>query len=222
MIRLTCRDFIPVYCITCLVFLITTAPALIHRFYPQAAPLAAACVWLAMTLVHGLAALYFIGALLSFGMLTIDAYKWLTLRLRRACSTPAPGPIALEDGTAAPSPTGDSDTPAPTPSSSRGMILRICLFGVLSAFLALCLILMCWIGDVISLKRPLSENLHNLAAFVFEGFPAVLVLFIVLALRVLKQRLAARRQEAAAQELSTPSADGRELGVAAAKEATDV
>ncbi|KAF7348976.1 hypothetical protein MVEN_01418500 [Mycena venus] len=222
MIRLTCRDFIPVYCITCVVFLITTAPALIHRFYPQAAPLAAPCVWLVMTLVHGLAALYFIGALLSFAMLTIDAYKWLTLRLRRACSTPASGPIALEDGTAAPadatSPTGDSDTPAPTPSSAGGMLLRICLFNVLSGFLALCLILMCWIGDIVSLKRPLSENVHNLATFVFEGFPVVLVLFIVLALRVLKRR----RQAAAAQELSTPSVDERELGVAAAKETTDV
>ncbi|KAJ6568933.1 hypothetical protein B0H19DRAFT_1349669 [Mycena capillaripes] len=158
----------------------------------EAATVAAACVWLTNTLRRGLGALYFIGSLSMLCLLLKDAYNWLSQRLRRASSTPAPGPIALEDGTAAPpadatNANEDANALAPAPSSVESLIPRVCL----SIALALSFAIMCWKGDGISLKRPLPENLRNSAVFLFDAFQVLLVLFIVLALVVLKDRLAA-------------------------------
>lgn len=101
------------------IILFFLAPVLIELYYPQAASVAAAFVWVTDKFGRRFGALTFFMALYMLCSLSNDAYQGLT----RLCSTPTPGPIALENGTtapAAPHPTGTHITAdAPTAAESK-------------------------------------------------------------------------------------------------------
>ncbi|KAJ7870798.1 hypothetical protein B0H14DRAFT_2725370 [Mycena olivaceomarginata] len=75
------------------------APLLIELYYPAAAPVAAAFVWVTDNLDRAFTAGSLIIVLTTFTLLAGDARRWFArIRARR---TPA-GPVALEDGVAPP------------------------------------------------------------------------------------------------------------------------
>ncbi|KAJ7676605.1 hypothetical protein DFH06DRAFT_1168595 [Mycena polygramma] len=136
-------------------------PFLIETYYPQAAPIATALVWIADTAERGLCAVYFIMAvrmLLSFGH---DACKILVrMCSRRAMAT---GPVSLEDGTA----DAERSPPAPTLAAALCKLLS-CLF---LTYLFACLAMLS-----VSFQRPMADNVRAVALYLLSGLEVLLVL----------------------------------------------
>jgi hypothetical protein len=159
------------------VLLFFFAPVLIELYYPQAAPVAAAFVWVTDTFGRGFGALTFFMALYMLCSLSNDAYQ----ALARLCSTPTHGPIALENGTAEPAALHPAGThiaaDAPTAAESKPTLFNkiVSLFSSTYFFTRQCMI-----GDIVSLKRPLLENLGSVLVYILHGLEVVFAVFLVL------------------------------------------
>jgi hypothetical protein len=161
---------------TIFVTTITFTPLLIDLYYPQATSVRAAFVWARNTFARGFAALTLLGAIYNICSLSSDAYKWLS-GLRS--TSPATGPIALEDGTAEPPvpavPTDtDASTEAPAPKPSvigRIFSLASCSYYFIQQW---------YLDDIVSLKRPLLENLGSVLLYILRGFEVLFALFLIL------------------------------------------
>jgi hypothetical protein len=173
------RAYIKFYAIFFLVslsFLLT--PVLLERYYPDspaAAMAAAACVWVTDTFARGFSALCLCMALAMFSMLLSDARQWLT-RPRGA------SPIALEDGTAVPpTPTtanAETDASAEAPAIAVKATLASKLFSFVSC--TYFFVRNIFINDVVSLDRPVLENLADAALYILRGFEVLFAAFLVL------------------------------------------
>ncbi|KAJ7233605.1 hypothetical protein B0H12DRAFT_1239289 [Mycena haematopus] len=91
------------------------APYIIERYYPAAAPVAAAIVWIRDAIDHGLATMMFLLIPVLLGALAYDTHIWLTRR--RTARRATPGTVALEGGTATPMLTSSHATQQPTAPS---------------------------------------------------------------------------------------------------------
>jgi hypothetical protein len=179
----TSKAYVRGYYIFCLVLILFfLAPALMDRYYPEAPALARATVgWFRDTLSRGFAALTFLAAIYNICSLSSDAYKWLS-GLRSA--SPATGPIALEDGTAEPVeptlPSGTGSEAAPeTPAEAEA---KPSLFGRIFSLLSCSyfFIQQWFIDGIVSLKRPLLENLGSVLLYILRGFEVLFALFLIM------------------------------------------
>ncbi|KAF8185309.1 hypothetical protein K438DRAFT_1836857, partial [Mycena galopus ATCC 62051] len=156
--------------------------------YPEAtwaAPVAAAFRWITDTGSRGLAAVYFCAGIVILGMLVIDIYKWLT-RIRVG----ATGPIALEDGTAVP-----AFEEVPPPTSQLNLVSKLVLLFTSIYFVSIQMFL----AKVVSLERPLAENIGSAMMYILRGFQALQVVFPTFLLFVCLAWMKERRSAAAVQ-----------------------
>ncbi|KAJ7233599.1 hypothetical protein B0H12DRAFT_167967 [Mycena haematopus] len=170
------------------------APTLIDRYYPAAAPLAVALRWVADKGMAGLTAATFFLWILMFCLLVGDARKFVR-RVMSARAAPPTGPISLEDGTAVPAVPATTADAAPTPTAAITT-------------------------DVISLHRPLPENVGAALKYVLQGCEVLFALFLVLVVivGVKKQWRGDAAGEAPAPTLSAPVEALVEVGVLVAED----
>ncbi|KAJ7870795.1 hypothetical protein B0H14DRAFT_2725363 [Mycena olivaceomarginata] len=168
------------------------APVLIKYYYPDAnlPPFAVACLRAKDITGCAFTAATFCTAIVMFSMLLNDARQWLT-RARRASPARTLGHVALEDGTAPHVPPASQSNPM----SSLVSVISTTFFFTQQMFAE----------DVVSLKRPLRENLGSALLYILRGlrllFPAGLIfLFVVWR----KNRRAAVEDSSAPSAASTP------------------
>ncbi|KAJ6568956.1 hypothetical protein B0H19DRAFT_1134296 [Mycena capillaripes] len=181
-------------------------PIIFNRFYPNAGPAAAFLVWLADGAASGFAVFSLFMSLDMLRLLVRDGFNRLC---RSESGSPAPGPIALEDGTAepatapAPSPsTGTSSTADPTAveilatPSALGKVVCVISYGY--SFIQLA-----FMKDVMSLQRPLLANVGSTLMFILRGSEVLATAFI-LVLLVARFKRRSTTAEAAVQAPTTP------------------
>ncbi|KAJ6568909.1 hypothetical protein B0H19DRAFT_1134201 [Mycena capillaripes] len=197
------------------IFLLLT-PVLIERHYPEAAPVAAAFVWVTDSIACGLSSLIFLLASVLFVSLIIDARKGIA----SLCGArPAIGPISLEEGTAepaAPTPPTGADAVAPAPAASEPGVFRKLLS--LACFISFLTSQFSRV-DIVSLQRPVLENLVFVALYLLRGCEVLFAGFLVL-LFVAYLKLKSTNAETAVQTPTLPvvSAQGIAAEVADTKE----
>ncbi|KAJ7611490.1 hypothetical protein DFH06DRAFT_1308279 [Mycena polygramma] len=162
-----------------LFFLLT--PVLIEAYYPEAAPVAAAFDWVNETAARGLGALSFvmgIGLILSVGN---SACKGL-VRLFTRRASPATGPISLEDGTADAgtevAPATPTAIPAPAAADKAKPILLSQVLSLLS--FTYFFTRQCMLNELVSLDRPVLDNVLAVALYVLRGLEVVFTLLFAL------------------------------------------
>jgi hypothetical protein len=169
-----------------LAIILLFTPLLIDLYYPQATSVRAAFVWTRNRFTRGFAAFAFLGAIYNICSLSTDAYKWLS-GLRS--TSPATGPIALEDGTTEPPipavPTDtDASTEAPVFSFLPSLYGRAPKPSVIRRIFSLAscsyyFILQWYLDDIVSLNRPLLENLGSVLLYILRGFEVLFALFLI-------------------------------------------
>ncbi|KAJ7884662.1 hypothetical protein B0H13DRAFT_2045627 [Mycena leptocephala] len=169
-------------------------PMLLMRYYPDSAEVAmavAAWIWVIDTYTSGVTAFCLCIAIAMSSMLVCDSLQWLT-RPRGA------SPIALEDGTAVPPTptTANTETDAATPAMSvkAALILKLICFISCTSFVVGNI----FFKDVVSLDRPVLENLAPAALYILRGFEVMFAAILVLMFVVWHKK---RRSDAAATEL---------------------
>jgi len=173
---------------------------------PQTAFLAPGCLWVAEKLLNGFAVLSLIVVVVTIVVGLNQAYTWLTSRRPEAVgAVPAtPTPAELEDGTA-PTPTlidlEETAVPAAatTPSPKSGKLATV-LSLALNTYVVVNYILT---NDVVSLQKPVLENVAAALMFVLRGLEVIFVALLLVG--VLGVCLHKRRARAPA------SAPGTEL-----------
>ncbi|KAJ7234051.1 hypothetical protein B0H12DRAFT_1076465 [Mycena haematopus] len=193
------------------------APTLIDRYYPAAAPLAVALRWVADKGMAGLTAATFFLWILMFCLLVGDARKFVR-RVMSARAAPPTGPISLEDGTAVTAVPATTDDAAPTPTAAKDMAPAAKLLSILSS--TFYLTSQAITTDVISLHRPLLENVGAALKYVLQGCEVLFALFLVLVVivGVKKQWRGDAAGEAPAPTLSAPVEALVEVGVLVVKD----
>ncbi|KAF8207485.1 hypothetical protein K438DRAFT_1962409 [Mycena galopus ATCC 62051] len=157
-------------------------PALIERYYPAAAPVAAVITWVGDKGALGFTAIMFTMAICMFSSLMHDAYGLISRVFNRRTT----GPIALEEGVAVPAPAApvtdavtEEATTAPAPAKSQPGVLSK-LFSLSSA------IYFMWsqihTKDIISLQRPFLDNVSAALVHLLRGFEVLFAFFMVLVL----------------------------------------
>ncbi|KAJ7115285.1 hypothetical protein C8R44DRAFT_855319 [Mycena epipterygia] len=165
-------------------FLLFLAPTVLES-YPQTAALASALTWVGNKVSQGVTTFIFLIAVCMLSSLVGDFRAWLTSTAAPITPTPA----ELEDGTATPPselPVPDAAAAAaaaaaatPTepaanakPSTLRAILTLICS-GVYFAFDF-------FQRDIVSLDKPLLENVGAALLFLLRGFEIIFVMFLVL------------------------------------------
>ncbi|KAJ7232457.1 hypothetical protein B0H12DRAFT_1239654 [Mycena haematopus] len=166
------------------------APYLIERYYPAAAPIAAAIVWLRDAIDHGLATMTFLLIPVLLGALAYDAHIWLTRR--RTARRATPGTVALEGGTATPMLTSShaAQQPTGTVASKLLSLLSFTYFLMWHLFRT----------GIVSLERPFLENLGSALMYLLSGMPVVITVFWIC---VFVDLLHKRRSAATAAQANT-------------------
>ncbi|KAJ7855490.1 hypothetical protein B0H14DRAFT_2754609 [Mycena olivaceomarginata] len=197
-------------------FLITLflllSPLLIERYYPQAAPVAAAFVRITDTILCGLDSLLF---------LTVLALGFLLINLARNSRCSAAGAIALEDGTADPtvtSPPTGADEAAPVPAASESSAwssLTSLAFFTYS----------CSLGfrftrrTMVFSHRPMLQNIGDLVVYLLRGFAVLFIAFLLMRFGAyLKLKFTPAETAASAHTPPVVFAEGIREEVAATKE----
>ncbi|KAJ7233603.1 hypothetical protein B0H12DRAFT_1143604 [Mycena haematopus] len=168
---------------------------LLARYYPAAAPIASAIVWIRDAIDHGLATLTFLLIPVLLAALAYDAHIWLTRRhtVRRA----TPGTVALEEGTATPTRMLTSSRASQQPTGTVASKLSSLIF--LTYFLMWHL----FRTGIVSLERPFLENLGSALMYLLIGMPVVSTVFLVCELAVMLQKR--RSAAAAARAITLPA-----------------
>ncbi|KAJ7870829.1 hypothetical protein B0H14DRAFT_2725502 [Mycena olivaceomarginata] len=152
-----------------IILLLFFAPLFIELYYPAAAPVAAAFVWVTDNLDRAFTAGSLIIVLTTLTMLAGDARRWFArIRARR---TPA-GPVALEDGVApppAPVPTVTSTATATDPAPPPLLSLGSSTFFVARALAT---------HDLVALDRPALENIGAVLLYVLRGCEVLFAAFL--------------------------------------------
>ncbi|KAJ6568915.1 hypothetical protein B0H19DRAFT_1134213 [Mycena capillaripes] len=172
-----------IFFLLCLAVLL--APLLIERYYPRAAPIAAAARWLTDKTWRGFTTFSFFAALYTLYSLMKDAREYLA-GLWAARRRAPRGPIALEEGTPA-----LAQSPPPVPATSRESMFMDRIGPKVSTFFSSAFFF--YRADVIALDRPLRENLVALALFLLQGIPILFGAFLVLFLYFLVQAWVKKR-----------------------------
>ncbi|KAJ6459169.1 hypothetical protein C8R47DRAFT_141835 [Mycena vitilis] len=161
-----------------LCLLLTPLLQAIGAYFPQAAPVVAAVVWVRDTGAHAFGAFSFfmtITLLLSLGN---DVRKRLErLYTHRASSTI--GPLSLEDGTA------DEHIHAPIPAaeSKHTLLIKVVALFLFAAFFTS----RCFLDDRLSLNKPVLDNIRAAGLYVLHGLVNLSVLGSMLLLVALVQ-----------------------------------
>jgi len=156
--------FLLAFCILLPFFLL---PLLIERYYPEAAPVAAFCVWFTDTTAHAFAAFAFINALRVLYMLFRDARSLCTSALLRSPS-PVPEPATLEDGTAMHT-DREATVQPPLHAPGYGLTQLPRLFASIFIFVYL------WRrDDPAVLERPLLESMGAGLVYFLQGLALLL------------------------------------------------
>ncbi|KAJ7449471.1 hypothetical protein B0H11DRAFT_2078784 [Mycena galericulata] len=169
--------------------LICALLALALKSFPQTAPFAPAFEWASARAMQGAAVIVLVATFHSLVGLVRDARRWLT----RGRATSTSSPAELENGTGSPDLSAlaagettasagvetDSDS---TPDIKKTIPKLVALF---SNPAILCIIL--FSGDVrsgdirvVSLDRPLLENVGSTLTFLRRGLPVVVVAYLLL------------------------------------------
>ncbi|KAJ7861871.1 hypothetical protein B0H13DRAFT_1112411 [Mycena leptocephala] len=107
-----------------------------------------------------------------FCSLINDAHKWLT------GASPATRPVTLEDGTIDPAALGVAGTDSPAPAESTESTVMVNVFSLLS--FSYYFIQQWFIADIVSLRRPLLENLAAALLYTLRGLDVTFVSFLIL------------------------------------------
>ncbi|KAJ6505828.1 hypothetical protein C8R47DRAFT_1066704 [Mycena vitilis] len=178
----TPKVYVKAYLAGCLiaVFLILT-PVLIEAYYPQAAPVAEALVWVTDTISRGFGALCFVMAVGLFGSLTNSSRKGL-VRLFTRRASPATGPISLEDGTAdaeaplTPPAAAADATPAAADKAKPTIVSKVLSLLSFTYFFTRQVML----NELVSFDRPALDNVLAVALYVLRGLEVVFAAFLAL------------------------------------------
>ncbi|KAF8185312.1 hypothetical protein K438DRAFT_1765958 [Mycena galopus ATCC 62051] len=136
--------------------------------------------WVTDTTSRAFAALTFCVAVTILGIFVKDAFKWLT-RGRSDL-----GPVALEDGSAAPPSYATNAETAPPITLHLNLTAQLVLLVSSSAFF------LQQISPTVSLQRPLTENLSAAFLYILRGLEVLFSASVVLAILVwLRKPLAA-------------------------------
>ncbi|KAJ7744406.1 hypothetical protein B0H16DRAFT_1560045 [Mycena metata] len=179
---LSTKAYIKAYAIGFLAtLLLLLTPTLIERYYPQATPVATALVWLTDSIACGLSTL----SVIMGSILLISLLKDACNGIARLCGArPATGSISLEDGTAEPVPvspastTGNStDAAPPSPTTSepgvgRKLLSLACFIYFLTSQFRR--------GNIVSLERPVLENLATVLEYLVRGCKVIVAGFLLL------------------------------------------
>jgi len=142
--------------------------------YPPMVTLALAFIWVGEKFVAGYSAFAVIVLVAFLCSLLSDAHRWLT----GASETTAPTPAELEAGTASTAPeptTPEADTPSTPSTASAKLSTRLVMVPAIG-LVVLYILVRC---DVVSLDKPLLENIGAALLFFLHGLEvdfAVLVL----------------------------------------------
>ncbi|KAJ7621699.1 hypothetical protein DFH06DRAFT_770387 [Mycena polygramma] len=178
----TPKVYVKAYLAGCViaVFLIVT-PVLIETYYPQAAPVAEALVWVTNTISRGFGALCFVMAVGLLGSLGNSARKGL-VRLCTRRASPATGPISLEDGTAeaeaplTPPAAAADATPATAEKSKPTIVSKVLSLLSFTYFFTRQVML----NELVSFDRPALDNVLAVALYVLRGLEVVFAMFLAL------------------------------------------
>ncbi|KAJ7621695.1 hypothetical protein DFH06DRAFT_770328 [Mycena polygramma] len=177
---MACKLYVKAYVIGflgALFFLLT--PVLIEAYYPEAAPVAQAFVWVTDTTARGLGALSFVMAIGLIVSLCNSTRKGL-VRLCTRRASPATGPISLEDGTAETdaevTPPTASPTPAAADKSKPTIISKVLSLLSFTYFFTRQVML----NELVSFDRPVLDNVLAVALYVLRGLEVVFAAFLVL------------------------------------------
>ncbi|KAJ7037172.1 hypothetical protein C8F04DRAFT_1093649 [Mycena alexandri] len=182
---LSTKAYIKAYVIGFLAtLLLLLTPTLIERYYPQAAPMATALVWLTDSIACGLSTL---SVIMGSGLL-ISLLEDACNGIARLCGArPATGSISLEEGTTEPAPVSSvepafttdtsTDTAQPSPTASepgvgRKLLSLACFIYFLTSQFRR--------GNIVSLERPVLENLLTVWEYLVRGCKVVVTGFLLL------------------------------------------
>ncbi|KAJ7234050.1 hypothetical protein B0H12DRAFT_1076464 [Mycena haematopus] len=151
----------------------------------------------------GLAAVALFLWILMFCLLLGDARRFVG-RVMSARAAPPSGPISLEDGSAVPTSSTADAASAPAPPAAKDMPPALKLLSILSS--TVYLVFHSLTTDVISLHRPLLENVGAAVKYVLQGCEVLFALFLVLVVivGVKKQWRGEAAAEAPAPTLPAP------------------
>ncbi|KAJ7835124.1 hypothetical protein B0H14DRAFT_2797199 [Mycena olivaceomarginata] len=160
--RKAARKGFSIYCALILSFFI---PVIFNRWYPNAGPAATFLVWIVDSAANGFVVFSLLMSLNMLRILVKDGFS------RLSGSGTTPRPITLEDGTAEPAP-----TPA-VPASSTDPDAMVDVFAVPSTtgkiFCVICygytFIQQAFLKGVMSLQRPLLDNVGSTLMFILRG-----------------------------------------------------
>ncbi|KAJ7016445.1 hypothetical protein C8F04DRAFT_1161811 [Mycena alexandri] len=162
---LSTKAYIKAYVIGFLAtLLLLLTPTLIERYYPQAAPMATALVWLTDSIACGLSTL---SVIMGSGLL-ISLLEDACNGIARLCGArPATGSISLEEGTTEPAPVLPSPT-ASEPGVGRKLLSLACFIYFLTSQFRR--------GNI----RPVLENLLTVWEYLVRGCKVVVTGFLLL------------------------------------------
>ncbi|KAJ7449462.1 hypothetical protein B0H11DRAFT_2078756, partial [Mycena galericulata] len=152
--------------------------------YPQARAFAVAFVWIGEKFLQGAAVFCLIGAIATLATLIHDAYGWITGRAA-ATSTTTPTPADLENGSAPgvddlaalEAEVAAAEPPAPVaPTRTKPSVLRRILGLVTSSWSFTYVFLS---RNVVSLDKPVLENLGATGLFILRGLEIIFVFFLL-------------------------------------------
>jgi len=200
MARFTCKkSYIIALFITLFLFF---APVFIEAYYPEAAPLAAAFVWVTDSLGRGLSAASFFTIIGTLVLLVRDIRRRLTGATPAQTSAASVAtPAELEAGIAAnASEASSSQAPSfPAPPETT-LIQKLVTLTVFTYFL----VRQCYRDDVMSLERPVLDNAVAALLYIFHGLEVLFALFLVLCLWTGLKR--SRSSSAAGADATPPTA----------------
>ncbi|KAK7065037.1 hypothetical protein R3P38DRAFT_64876 [Favolaschia claudopus] len=158
------------------------APILIEAYYPPLKPLGDACQWLTDAFDRGFFALCTVMAVTMLSMLVNDARLFLARVFTRRTAT---GPVALEDGVAVPpSPLPAADAPViedpAAPAPAPGVQVKATIHGKIFSLLSTTWFAYRQIAreHLVSLDRPVLENVADVALYLLRGFEVLFALFL--------------------------------------------
>ncbi|KAJ7852252.1 hypothetical protein B0H13DRAFT_1904701 [Mycena leptocephala] len=166
--RISIRAYVIGYATFTIVLVLSyLPPVLLQHFYPEAASVTVAAPFVRVRdrLARGFAAHAFFKALYMFCSLINDAHKWLT------GASPATRPVTLEDGTIDPAALGVA-------AESTESTVMVNVFSLLS--FSYYFIQQWFIADIVSLRRPLLENLVAALLYTLRGLDVIFVSFLIL------------------------------------------
>ncbi|KAJ7746018.1 hypothetical protein B0H16DRAFT_1557475 [Mycena metata] len=155
------------------------APVFIEAYYPEAAPVAAAFIWVTDSLGRALSAAAFFTIIVTLVLLVRDLRRWLTGATPAQTASVAT-PAELEAGVAADASEADTNPSLPNSSSVPEPTLtqKLVTLAVFTYFL----VRQCYKDEVMSLERPALDNALAALLYIFHGLEVLFAMFLVLCL----------------------------------------